>query len=139
MQLSIKFTLCVLAGAIVGLGLALATGGAEAQSLSPMRHQGTTPSDIKGFRLDVGNPYQTRMRFELIAMDPSFSHAAGGVSVTPSELVLAPGVSRSVILAFKIEPPQRERTIGLCVQPKDIEGPVQPRVCGTYTGALLTR
>lgn len=137
MQLSIKLTLLALA--LVIMGLALATGQADAQSLSPMRLQGTTPSDIKGFRLTVGNPYQQRMRFQLIAMDPAFTHAVAGSSVTPSELILAPGVRRTVIFAFKIDAPVRERTIGLCVVPTDIEGPVQPRVCGTYTGTVLTR
>ncbi len=139
MQLSIRFTLCVLAGAVLGLALGLATGDAEAQSLSPMRHQGVTPSEIKGFRLEVGNPYSTRMRFALIAMDPSFTREVGDASVTPAELILAPGVRRTIILAFRIPASQMERTIGLCVVPTNIEGPVQPRVCGTYTGTLLTR
>lgn len=139
MQLKIKFTPFVLAGALFGLALGLAAGGAGAQSLSPMRHQGSTPSDIKGFRLEVGNPYATRMHFQLIATDPTFTHEVEGASVTPADLNLAPGVRRTVILAFKIDAPQRERTIGLCVVPTNIEGPVLPRVCGTYTGTVLTR
>lgn len=137
MQLSIKLTLWALGFGI--LALVLMTAYAEAQSLSPMQHQGTTPSDIKGFRLSVGNPYRERMHFDLIAMDPGFTQRVDGVSVSPPDLIMAPGVRRTVILAFKIDAPQRERTIGLCVVPRISEGPVQPRVCGTYTGTVLAR
>lgn len=110
-----------------------------AQSLTPMRKAGTTPSDIKGFRLTVGNPYKQFMVFDLIAMDPTFTRTAMDAEVQPSQLSLAPGVSRQVIVMFKIPNEQKERTIGVCVVPKSIAGPVIPRVCGTYTGELLVR
>ncbi len=112
-------------------------GGAAAQSLSPMRNEGYTPSAVKGFRLTVGNPYERRMRFVLVPMNPQFTRAVSGVRINPPEMVLAPGHARQAILAFKIAPARKERTIGLCILPKHIEGPVLPRVCGTYTGARL--
>lgn len=112
---------------------------ADAQSLSPMRKHGTTPSEIKGFRLTVGNPYDRRMTFIMAPMEPGFETAAGEASVIPAMLTLAPGESRQVILAFRIPEAEGERTIGLCITPRDIEGPILPRVCGTYTGALLIR
>lgn len=108
------------------------------QSLSPMRKAGTTPTDVKGFRLTVGNPYQQRMVFEITVMDEKFEHPVGEAQVQPSELVLAPGVARQVIVAFKV-PSEKERTVGVCVVPKSIAGPVIPRVCGTYTGQSLAR
>jgi len=55
--------------------LAGITGAAQAQSLSPMHNSGTTPSDIKGFKLFVGNPYPTRMTFRVIPMDAQFKVA----------------------------------------------------------------
>jgi hypothetical protein len=112
---------------------------AEAQSLSPMRKHGTTPTEIKGFRLTVGNPYDRRMTFIMTPMEPGFETAAGEASVTPAMLTLAPGESRQVILAFRIPEAEGERTIGLCITPRDIEGPILPRVCGTYSGNLLIR
>jgi len=109
---------------------------AEGQSLSPMHSEGTTPSDIKGFRLTVGNPYKTRMTFVIIPMDPKFQVVAQDAQVNFPELTMAPGFSRQVIVTFKIPAPRKERTIGVCVQPKDLESTVLPRVCGTYTGKL---
>lgn len=105
-----------------------------AQSLSPMHKNGVTPGEVKGFRLTVGNPYKQRMQFVLVPMEPGFDTPAADASVTPAEMVLAPGYSRQAILAFKIPPRTKERTIGLCVLPKHIDGPVLPRVCGTYVG-----
>jgi hypothetical protein len=119
----------ILAAFVSGLA-----GQAEAQSLSPMRNEGSSPSDIKGFRLTVGNPYPQRMTFVLVPMEPGFSRVAEGARANPSELILAPGHSRQVVFAFHLPETQKERTIGLCVYPKNIEGPVLPRVCGTYRG-----
>ncbi|OJX46374.1 hypothetical protein [Devosia sp. 66-22] len=116
----------------------LVAGGAAAQSLSPMRAAGDTPSDIKGFRPTIGNPYTTSMIFIVTPMNPEFTEPVGGAVVTAPELRLAPGASRPVIVKFKIDPAFKERTIGVCVQPKDLEGPILPRVCGTYVGRRLS-
>jgi hypothetical protein len=110
---------------------------AAGQSLSPMHNAGTTPSDIKGFRLTVGNPYRTRMVFLVLPMDTDFRVAAADAEVNFPEIAMAPDSRRQVIVTFRIGPTRKERTIGVCVQPKDLEGPVQPRVCGTYTGRRL--
>lgn len=125
---------------IVIVGVMAAMGSApvaEAQSLTPMRKSGGTPSDIKGFRLSVGNPYHRRMRFVLVPMEPGFEHPAAGAAVSPPEMTLAPGYARQAILTFRIPSEDKERTIGLCILPKHVEGPVLPRVCGTFTGVRL--
>ncbi|RYE09318.1 MAG: hypothetical protein EOP22_09460 [Hyphomicrobiales bacterium] len=122
--------------ALVVCLLALGAGGAAAQSLSPMRAEGATPSDIKGFRLTVGNPYKARMTFIVMAMDPKFEVEIAQAAVSVPEFRLAPGASRPIVVQFRIDPALKERTIGVCVQPKDLEGPILPRVCGTYTGWL---
>ena len=127
----------VLPALILGAVLALC-GAARAQSLSPMHSLGVTPSDVKGFRLVVGNPYDKRMTLSVLPMDPAFKLAATDAVVSAPELRLAPGASRPVIVKFKIDPALKERTIGVCVQPKDLEGPILPRVCGTYTGRKLS-
>ena len=124
---------------LLGLGLALGLAtAAGAQSLSPMHNAGLTPSLVKGFRLTVGNPYKTHMVFLVQPMDPKFRVAAADAMVNQPEMALAPGSTRPVIVTFKIDPMLKERTIGVCVQPKDLDGPVLPRVCGTYTGKLLS-
>ena len=116
--------------------LALLPGAAAAQSLSPMHNTGMTPSDTKGFRLIVGNPYSVKMTFLVIPMDTSFTTAAKNAEVNFPEVTMAPGMKRQVIVTFKIDPAVKERTIGVCVQPKDLESTILPRVCGTYTGKL---
>lgn len=124
------------ARAIAALLLIAVSGAAGAQSLSPMRKEGATPSLVKGFRLYVGNPYPARMTFEIIPMDPHFRFRAVDAAVNFPELTMAPGTTRQVIVTFRIDPAIKERTIGVCVQPQAIEGTVMPRVCGTYTGRL---
>lgn len=124
--------------ALITAGLCVALAApATAQSLSPMHNSGTTPSDIKGFRLSIGNPYRTAMTFLVLPMDPKFRVLAPAAQVSFPEITLAPGSSRQVIVTFKIDPSRKERTIGVCVQPKNLQSTVLPRVCGTYTGKLL--
>jgi hypothetical protein len=110
---------------------------AMAQSLSPMKKTGTTPTDIKGFKLVVGNPYPGRMTFVIVPMNTDFTAVADDAVVRPNEIRLAPGMGRTVTVQFRIGAPKKERTIGVCVVPKDLEGPVLPRVCGTYTGVII--
>jgi hypothetical protein len=111
---------------------------AVAQSLTPMTNSGLTPSDVKGFRLVVGNPYKTRMIFTAIATDATFGKAVQQVVISAPEFALAPGASRPIIVTFKIPAPLKERTIGICISPEDLTGPVLPRVCGRYTGKLIS-
>ena len=119
------------------MALLMSVAGVAAQSLSPMHKSGNTPSDTKGFRLTVGNPYKKPMTFVIIPMNTAFTTLADHAVAQPSEVRLAPGHSRSVLVAFRIGPDGKERTIGVCVQPKSIEGTVLPRVCGTYTGTVV--
>ena len=120
---------------LLAAALAPFAGGlAAAQSLSPMRAEGDTPSAVKGFRLLIGNPYRQRMVFRVLPMEPGFRVGAPDAAVNFPELALAPGSTRQVIVSFRIDTAMKERTIGVCVQPKAIEGMVMPRVCGTYTG-----
>jgi hypothetical protein len=121
----------------LALAAAFVATAASAQSVSPMRRNWTTPSDTQGFRITVGNPYKQPMTFEVVAMDPEFRTAAAHAAVQPRLLRLGVGQSQSVLVAFKIGADSQERTIAVCVLPKDLEGPVLPRVCGTYTGARL--
>ena len=120
--------------ALLMLGVSVAM--AHAQSLSPMHNTGTTPSNIKGFKLVIGNPYKQKMTFQVIPMDTKFRTVAQDAQVNFPEITMAPGTTRQVIVTFKIDAVRKERTIGVCVQPKDLGGTVLPRVCGTYTGKL---
>jgi hypothetical protein len=124
-------TAILFAGLLLGL-----SGAATAQSLTPMERSGITPTGTKGFKLLVGNPYPNRMTFLVLPMDPSFVEPVTDAVAKPSRVTIGPGHGRAVILAFKIDPAQKERTIGLCIVPEKFEGPILPRVCGRYTGRM---
>lgn len=130
MQLAPKLALAVCCLGLLG-------GTAAAQSLSPMHKTGPTPTDIKAFRLQVGNPYPGKMTFVIVPMDTEFKQLAPRAVVRPSEIKLAPGFGRAVTVQFAIPAEAKERTIGVCVMPKDLDGPLLPRVCGTYTGVAI--
>lgn len=124
----------LIAAAVLAAGLAAPV--ALAQSLTPMTRTGTTPTDVKGFKLLVGNPYPTKMTFLVMPMDAAFTQTTADATVRPDRVTIAPGHARSVIVAFKIDPSEKERTIGLCVIPENFHGPILPRVCGRYTGRI---
>ena len=126
-----------LKGLVAAMVASVLTTGAAAQSLSPTHGQGPTPSDVKGFRLRIGNPYRTAMTFVIRPMDAAFRAPVPDAVVQPGAITLAPGFARQVIVAFRIPPGSKERTIGVCVMPEKIAGPVLPRVCGRYTGQRL--
>jgi hypothetical protein len=121
---------------LVGAIVAMLCSTANAQSLQPMKKDGSTPSDIKGFQLIAGNPYKQRMTFIAMVMDPTFTNEVPGAVIQPAEFRLAPGASRPLILRFKIDPASKERTIAVCILPKNLESSILPRVCGTYTGRM---
>jgi len=121
----------------LGMGLVLVLAApATAQSLAPFEKTGVTPSDRKGFRLVVGNPYSRRMTFRLVPMQADYNTPADNAVVQPSRITMGPGISRQVIFTFDIDPAKRERTIALCVMPDAVDGPILPRVCGLYTGRM---
>lgn len=128
---SLRATFCT------AMFLTLVAGApALAQSLSPIEKDGITPSDRKAFRLQVGNPYDRRMTFVLVPMQPDYVTPADGARLSTTRLTMAPGFSRPVIFTFDIDPKLRERTIALCVMPEALDGPILPRVCGLYTGRM---
>lgn len=118
------------------LAAGLVAADAAAQSLTPMARTGVTPTAVKAFKLLVGNPYPGRMTFLVVPMDPGFRLPVEDAVAKPDRLVIAPGHARSVIVAFKIDPTLKERTIGLCIIPEALDGPILPRVCGRYTGRM---
>ncbi len=121
---------------LAAAALVLLGSPAPGQSLSPMHKTGATPGTVKAFRLQVANPYPARMSFVVMATNPDFTELAPAAVVRPSEIRLAPGHGRAVTVQFAIDPALKERTIGVCVLPKDLDGPLLPRVCGTYTGLM---
>ena len=116
---------------------AVFTTAASAQSVTPLRKEGTTLTDKKAFYVNVGNPYKVPMVFSLAPMEADYATPADHVVIRPSKLKLGVNKTKRVIFMFEIQKDQKERKVALCVTPEGIEGPVQPRVCGTYVGKRL--
>ena len=117
--------------------LAAQAQAAGAQTVTPLRKEGTTLTQKKAFYVNIGNPYNTPMTFSLRTLESDFTTPAEGSVVRPNKVKLGVNRTRRVIVAFTIPEESRERQIALCVMPEGIEGPVRPRVCGTYTGKRL--
>jgi hypothetical protein len=107
---------------------------ASAQSVTPLRKQGTTLTDKKAFYVSIGNPYKVPMVFSLAPMEADYATPADRVVVRPAKLKLGVNQTKRVIFMFEIQKDQKERKVALCVSPEGITGPIQPRVCGTYLG-----
>lgn len=119
--------------------VAVTVTAASAQSVSPLRKEGTTLSSTKAFYVNVSNPYKVPMVFSLRAMETDFETPAKGSVVRPERIKLGVNRGRRVIVKFKIPEGMGERKIALCVEPEGLQGPIQPRVCGTYAGKRLRR
>ena len=123
---------CVLPGL---LALLAGSAAASGQSLSPMRQDGADAQRRQGFPADrrqsVQDPHDLHRSSR---WTPSFKVPVDQAVVNFPDIRLAPGASRPVIVQFRIGPDLKERTIGVCIAPEGLEGPILPRVCGTYTG-----
>lgn len=132
MQLITKTLLALTVSAVTSTAV-------SAQSVSPLRKEGTTMTNKKAFYVNVGNPYKTPMVFSLTPMEADYATPARKVVVRPAKLKLGVNQSKRVIFMFEIQKDQKERKVALCVTPEGITGPVLPRVCGTYTGKRLIK
>ncbi|MEM7498602.1 MAG: hypothetical protein AAF371_11495 [Pseudomonadota bacterium] len=112
---------------------------AAAQGLSPMRKDGNTPSDRKGFYLHVHNPYDRVMTFDLRPMELDLETEALSAEARPSRIRIGPKRRRRVVFVFDIPEMAVERKVALCVMPADVRGSILARVCGTYTGRRSAR
>lgn len=110
---------------------------ASAQSVTPLRKEGTTLTDKKAFYVNVGNPYKAPMVFSLTPMEADYQTLASKTVVRPARVKLGVGQTKRIVFMFEIQKDQKERKVALCVSPENLDGPVLPRVCGTYTGKRL--
>ena len=99
--MQLKAHMCALL--FVAAAGAATAGAAGAQSLSPMHNSGVTPSDIKGFRLSVGNPYPRRMTFLVLPMEPGFRTAAFACPLAAISLTVSSApASRTAGVAYRL-------------------------------------
>lgn len=121
-------------------GLCLAgflAGVAAGQGLAPLRKEGSTPGERKAFYVNVLNPYNRPMTFELTPMEPDFATPAPDAWVRPNKVTIAPQKGRRVTFFFQIPAEMKERKVALCVMAPGLDSAVLPRVCGTYTGRRI--
>ncbi|QPH53138.1 hypothetical protein [Pontivivens ytuae] len=123
---------------IIALALLLAgilqAGAAAALGLQPMRAEGATPGGAKAFYINVLNPFDYAVQYELTLLEPDLQTPAGRAAISRSLLTVPPGRSQRVVLTFDIDEASDERTVRLCAFDPSNVGDVLVRVCGTYTG-----
>lgn len=105
---------------------------AAAQSLSPMRGEVRSFTDRFAVRVQVGNPYERNMKFDMTVYDKDFYPVP--FSSIPSELTIAGGATRQVVIVVPFEG-QRERRVRICVESVAYKGNstrVRTQVCGKF-------
>ena len=89
-----RLTVCLGAALLV-----LQAGGAAAQSVSPIKKSGVTPTNRKAFYVTIRNPYPAPMTFSLTPMEPDFEKEAKGTKVLPDTVTLGQDRQRRVFAA----------------------------------------
>lgn len=107
-------------------------GQVSAQSLSPMRGEVRSFSDRFAVRVQVGNPYGKRMRFNVTVYDRNFFPETA--SVTPSHIEIAGGATAPVLVVVPFNGEQEKR-IRICAEGLAYQGNstrIRTQVCGKF-------
>lgn len=120
---------------ILVLSVALLVGGAQAQSLTPMRGEVRSVSDAFAVRVFPSNPYGRPIRVEVRVYDQNFMPVSD-VRVSASPLLLAPEGSRPVIVMIPFEG-QATRKVRVCAESipfPNSQTQVRAQICGKFLG-----
>jgi hypothetical protein len=105
---------------------------ANAQSLTPMRGEVRSTSDVFALRVAPGNPYAGRMRVEVRVYDENFAPVAA--QVQPPEMTIGANSTRNVLVLVPFEG-QTERKVRVCAESIPFETQttkLRTQVCGRF-------
>lgn len=112
--------------------LAFIPGDLAAQSMTPMRGEVTSFSDEFAVRVFPKNPYGHRISVAVRVYDADFKPVAA--RITPSEISLGGGSSRSVLVIVGFEG-KSERRVRICTESVPFPGEkigVKAQICGRF-------
>lgn len=110
-----------------------------AQSVTPMRNEVKSFSDKFAVRIAVGNPYPTRVTFNVRAYDAEFRPIDAVIS--PGVLHIAANDSRNVTIVVPFAG-GAERKIRICAEGlfgADNTSKVRTQVCGRFLGRFVAQ
>ena len=126
----------VLRGLVTAMA-ALASGQAQAQSMTPMRGEITSFVDEFVVRVVPYNPYQHRIQVEVRVYDAHFRPVKARIS--PARMMLGSGSSRPVTVVVGFDG-ARERRVRICTESVPFPNEktrIRAQVCGRFLARRL--
>ncbi|RUX53765.1 hypothetical protein EOA22_27820 [Mesorhizobium sp. M7A.F.Ca.US.014.04.1.1] len=116
------------------LAVGLAPVAAKAQSMSPMRGEINSFTDVFAVRVFPANPYDRNIRVEIHVYDQDFQPVDARVS--PNVFQLASQASRSVLVVVPFGG-AAERTVRICTESipfPNQQTQIRAQICGKFFG-----
>lgn len=110
----------------------LLANAAAAQSMTPMRGEIASVTDVFAVRVFPANPYRHRIRIEVRVYDQDFQPIAADIS--PSSFMLAPEASRPVLVVVPFAGGQ-SRKVRICTESVPFPGEqteIKAQICGKF-------
>ena len=103
----------------------------QAQGLTPLIKEGSTKSNKKVFTVAVMNPYNQRMRYEMLAFDKATGEEQPDIKFSGRKGVITRYGQKRLRVYIPIHGQDREARV--CVVFPEMQGTIRPRVCGDFT------
>ncbi|ADV10911.1 MULTISPECIES: hypothetical protein [Mesorhizobium] len=116
------------------LAVGLAPIAAKAQSMSPMRGEINSFTDVFAVRVFPANPYDRKIRVEIHVYDQDFQPVDARVS--PNVFQLASQASRSVLVVVPFDG-AAERKVRICTESipfPNQQTQIRAQICGKFFG-----
>ncbi|HVM37705.1 MAG TPA: hypothetical protein VM265_04890 [Sphingomicrobium sp.] len=121
------------------LVLALVAAPAAAVGLGPLKNEGVTASERKGFYLTLINPYPTQERFRLYSVEWDSEAPVPRVRIPVASPVLGPKSQRRMLVIDTGLAPGETHRFRVCAERVDPAGEamIHARVCSKLTARRL--
>lgn len=128
-----------LIAALIAFAIPLFGGHVFAVGLGPLKNQGITGSDRKGFYLTLMNPYRKVESFHLYPIALADDTPEPRVKILPAETRLAPEGRRRILVVAKDLAPGETRSFRVCAERTAQPGEVivHARVCSKLTARRI--
>ncbi|MER9305730.1 hypothetical protein NKJ06_20525 [Mesorhizobium sp. M0293] len=116
------------------LAVGLAPIAAKAQSMSPMRGEVNSFTDVFAVRVFPANPYDRKIRVEIHVYDQNFQPVDARIS--PNVFQLASQASRSVLVVVSFDG-AAERKVRICTESipfPNQQTQIRAQICGKFFG-----
>ena len=117
----------------------LAASAATAVGLGPLKHEGVTMSDRKGFYLTLTNPYPTRERFRLYSVGFDDETPVTRVRIPLAVADLGPKSQRRMLVIDTALAPGETHQFRVCAERVEPQGKalIHARVCSKLSARRL--